>query len=461
MPNHVSRFFFVLDTTPIIPPIVPPVRDVSGPPSIATSTVPTFQKSKASEDVASVPDVATSAVSAAAASVVPTVAVAAVTSAPKPKPIAMPKIGVRSKIDKARAASSLGKRKASDEANQTKDNNDQPVIDSPVIEPPKKRQSVKRKETEKHAEPPTESPAKTGTPARRVVSRAKDKEKEADAEKETTPKEAFKGQERAVRAGTRIPILRTRESKGKEKAFDPMSRAVRATDRWTPINAKKNAPVTPNIDTAPSSAPSQATSTSTKPARATKKSTAKGKSTAKTAEKAGAIATVAVAEKATTRKTVRRKKNAAITDPTTDDEASTSEPIKKRLRNTANGRVVKRKRPVVPLKKRKLPSIPKPKPPPLLTLEDFSGDPMTEDILDRPMSEFIKDNNKGIVSKMFKDFEEARLKKRKWKGSTQNTIASTSEATTDIEAAIAKRERKTEKEEPAASGSVEVTVQER
>lgn len=445
-----------------MPPIVPTARDVSGPPSIATSTVPIFQKPKASEDVASVPDVSNSVVSAATASVVPTVAVVAVTSAPKPKPMDMPKIGVRSKIDKARAASSLGKRKASDEANQTKDNNDQPFIDSPVIEPPKKRQSVKRKETEKHAEPATEFSAKAATPARRVVSRAKDKEKEAEAEKETTPKPAFKGQERAVRAGTRIPILRTRESKGKEKALDPMSRAVRATDRWTPISAKKHAPVTTNTDTAPPPAPSQAKSTSTKAARATKKSTGKGKSAAKTAEKAGAIATIAVAEKITTRKPVRRKKTSAVANPTTDDEASTSEPIKKRLRNTATGRVVKRKRPVVPLKKRKLPAIPKPKPPPLLTLEDFSGDPMTEDILDRPMSEFIKDDNKGIVSKMFKEFEEARLKKRKWKYLTQNTIANTSEATTDIEDAIAKRERKTENEESATSGSVaEVTVQER
>ena len=49
----------------------------------------------------------------------------------------------------------------------------------------------------------------------------------------------------------------------------------------------------------------------------------------------------------------------------------------------------------------------------LKTLDDVSHDPAPKDYLDRPMSDFIRDLQTGIVSKTFKEFEIERVKKKK------------------------------------------------
>ncbi|GAB5590605.1 hypothetical protein Unana1_05505 [Umbelopsis nana] len=456
--------------TPIIPPIVPAIKSSPGPPAVAVSPIPTVQKP--TSHAPSIPSISASAVA-------PTVGAAPVTSVPKPKPLPMPKISVRSKIDKARAAASLGKRKAVNEDNQTED---KPTDNLPMSETSRQRESVTtttsqeasntfetpvapktkdaaparrtRKVVEKPAEASTAPATKEATPVRRVL-RAKGKEKEVEiaTPEETTPKLAFKGQDRAVRAGTRIPITRSRESKGKEKAVDPMSRAVRAADGWTPINAK-----------APKSAitakPGKATSAKAKPTATKAKATAaKAKTTTKSTEKAKAEtatkekAAKSAAKKATTKRTVNRKKTK------TSEEGESSTATAKKARKRLAGGVPKRGRPIVPLKKRKLPVIRKPKSPPLTTLDDFEGDPLSEDILDRPMSDFIKDDKQGIVSRMFKEFEEARLKKRK-RDEQMNATASTSKSN-PVESDASVPIKKQKLEEETASASVDnIVVQE-
>ncbi|KAJ2959644.1 hypothetical protein NQZ79_g4961 [Umbelopsis isabellina] len=307
-----------------------------------------------------------------------------------------------------------------------------------------------------------EEPKKDQSATSRRVSRPKGKEKATEQElepaltKAQTPKLAFKGQDRAVRAGSRAQVQRSKENKGKEKEIDPMSRAVKATDGWTPINAKRKAAVaaeqkavkaTTSKPAAKKAAKVTATATKTTTAAAPKKK-ATAKSTAKALEK---------------KKTGVKKLFATDDEP----EASTSTTAAKANAKRAVRKPVKRKQAIIPLKKRKIPKIhlvPKVKvekspPPPLITLQDFHGDPMTDDILDRPMGDFVKDEKKGVVSKIFKEFEEARLKKRKRDEETGKTTASTSQ-TAEISPDIPTQPEKKKKEEDGNVSLGDVSLQE-
>lgn len=270
---------------------------------------------------------------------------------------------------------------------------------------------------------------------------------------------------RAVRAGTRLPIVRNREiqareSKGKGKEVDSMSPAVKSVDGWKPINAKKK-PTAANVtEAAPNLEAKTKTKTTKSKVSASVATKIKAKKpTATATKKAAAVTTkakIASAEKATakttTKKTVTAKRTVSRKQPTTTDEAEAStsaaaETKKTTVRKPVVRKVIKRKRaPIVPLKKRKIPVIrtpkPKPLPPPLITLDEFQTDPMDENSLDRPMSDFIKDDKKGIVSKMFKEFEEARLKKRKPEETPhRNAAASTSQTAPDAVTPDIKRQK--------------------
>jgi hypothetical protein len=431
-----------IDTTPIIPPISS-LRDSAGPPSVAAIPIPTVQTT-------SVPKVAPP-VHKAAPTAIPTVASAPVLSSANPS--------VRSKIDKARAAATLGKRKAVEVVSQTKES---AVRGTPMSS------ASKGKEKEK----PKTKAAVGKQKVANVVSQSNakavelnEKSSSAIASKSTAISNPMN---RAVRAGTRLPLVRNgeiqnRETKGKEKEVDPMSRAVKSVDGWKPINARKK-PVAEAETTSSLVAKVKAKSTKAKVSASATKTTAKKiKALATAAAKKPTVATKAKtisAEKATaktttTKKTVTTKRTVSRKPPATTDEAeastSASAAVKKTtVRKPVVRKAIKRKRvPIIPLKKRKIPVIrtPKPKPlaPPLVTLDDFRGDPMHDDFLDRPMSDFIKDDRKGIVSKMFKEFEEARTKKRKLETTPhQNAAASTSQTGPDAAMPDVKRQKEEE-----------------
>lgn len=306
-----------------------------------------------------------------------------------------------------------------------------------------------------------EEPTKVQSATARRVSRLKGKEKAVEQEadsaptKAQTPKLAFKGQDRAVRAGSRAQVQRSKETKGKAKEIDPMSRAIKAADRWTPINAKKKAALTAEPKAVKAATSKPATKKATK-ATATKIATAaaqKKKATAKSTAKA-----------------LEKKKTGVKKLFATDDEpeASTSTTAAKATAKRAARKPVKRKQAIIPLKKRKIPNIKpvptvkveKSPPPPLITLEDFQGDPMTDDILDRPMGDFIKDEKKGVVSKIFKEFEEERLKKRKRDEELGKVTASTSRAA-EISPDIPTQPEKKKKEEDGNAAEGDVSLQER
>ncbi|KAM3584639.1 hypothetical protein VKS41_003446 [Umbelopsis sp. WA50703] len=303
-----------------------------------------------------------------------------------------------------------------------------------------------------------EEPKKTPSATPRRVSRPKGKEKatvpaaEAAPTITQTPKLAFKGQDRAVRAGTRAPVQRKKDTKGKEKAAEPMPGAVRAADGWNPINATKKTTVAAEPKAA-KKAISKATATKSKPT-ATKSS-----ATAASKKKASIKST----------KSLEKKKTGVKKLFATDDEpeTSTSAPVAKASSKRSGRKAVKSKQEVVPLKKRKIPKIrPVPKvkvekspPPPLITLEDFHGDPLTDDILDRPMGDFIKDERKGVVSRMFKEFEEARLKKRKRDEEAGKAISSASQAV-EIKPDIPTQPEKKRKDEDETTSLGDISLQE-
>ncbi|KAG2176564.1 hypothetical protein INT44_007227 [Umbelopsis vinacea] len=408
------------NTTPIIPPISS-ARESAGPPSVVATPIPSVQTT-------SVPKVAPTVHKAAPTAAIPTVASAPpVSSAAKPS--------VRSKIDKAREAATLGKRKADVVASQTKE--------SAVRGTPMSSAASKGKEKEK----PKAKAAVGKQKAANAVSNAKavepnEKPSSATGSKSTATADPMN---RAVRAGTRLPVVRnreiqTRDTKGKEKEADPMSRAVKAVDGWKPINARKKptaqTEATPSLEAKAKVTKSKATASTTKTTKA--KAT-----TASAAKKATAKAKTSTVEKAITKtkKTVTTKRTVSRKPRATPDEAEASTSASAVTEKTTVRKpraAIKRKRvPIIPLKKRKLPVIrtpkPKPLPPPLITLDEFQGDPMVDDFMDRPMSDFIKDDRKGVVSKMFKEFEEARLKKRKREETPHlNAAASTSQTVPDI-----------------------------
>lgn len=423
------------------------------PPSVASTPIPTVQTTSVPKVAPTIQKVAPP-VQKAAPTAIPTVASAPVPSEAKPS--------VRSKIDKARAAATLGKRKAVEVANnQTKES---AVRGTPMSSVSKGKEKEKLK-------------TKAAVGKQKVaiaVSNAKavessEKSSSANASKSTAAADPMN---RAVRAGTRLPIIRnreiqTRESKGKEKEVDPMSRAVKSVDGWKPINARKKP--TAVAATVTEAAPSLEAKTKAKTTKAkvsasvATKSKAK-KPTAAATKKPATVATKAktTSEKATaktttttTKKTVTTKRTVSRKQPATTDEAEAStsaaaETKKTTVRKPVVRKAIKRKRvPIVPLKKRKIPVIrtpkPKPLPPPLITLDEFQADPMNDDFLDRPMSDFIKDDRKGIVSKMFKEFEEARMKKRKREDTPhQNAAASTSQTQPDAAMPDNKRQKQEE-----------------
>ncbi|KAI8578043.1 hypothetical protein K450DRAFT_190332 [Umbelopsis ramanniana AG] len=419
------------NTTPIIPP-TSSARESAGPPSIVATPIPTVQTTSA-------PKVAP-AVHKAAPTAIPTVASAPpVSSAAKPS--------VRSKIDKARAAATLGKRKADEVASQTKES---AVRGTPMSSASKGKEKEKLK-------------AKAAAGKQKVaVSQSKAVEPNemlSSVSKSTATPDPMN---RAVRAGTRLPIVRnreiqTRDAKGKEKEVDPLSRAVKSVDGWKPINARKKPAAVAQVE-ATSSLEAKAKATKAKATGSTTKAkVTKAKVAASAAKKltAAAKAKTSSAEKATakmtTKKTVTTKRTVSRKPRATADVAEASTSASAAAKTVRKPRMaIKRKRvPIIPLKKRKIPILrtpkPKPLPPPLVTLDEFQGDPMVDDFLDRPMSDFIKDDKKGIVSKMFKEFEETRLKKRKREETPhQNAAASTSQTVPDVVMPDIKRQKEEE-----------------
>ncbi|KAH8550787.1 hypothetical protein BGW37DRAFT_495863 [Umbelopsis sp. PMI_123] len=411
------------NTTPIIPPISS-VRDSPVPPNMSTASIPTVQTT-------STPIVVPS-VTKAAHTAIPTVVSAPATSTSKPN------ISVRSKIDKARAAASLGKQKTVEEISQTKET----IVKA--AQTSSSASKVKGKEKDKGKSKAAVGKQKVTNEVIQTKDKAAEFVEKSSSENQSKRPD-INPMSRAVRAGTRLPIIRNkevqiREAKGKEKVAGPMSRAVRAVDGWNPINARRK-PAAAELDATPDPKPkgkaAKAKASASNPKSKTKKAVPAAKKATVTS-KAKAKATPA--EKATAKKiTTATKRTVSRKQPATADtaEASTSASATKKAtaRKLVVRKAIKRKPvPIVPLKKRKIPVLrtpkPKPLPPPLITLDEIQGDPMNDDFLDRPMSDFIKDDKKGIVSKMFKEFEEARLAKKRKREETphHNAVASTSQA---------------------------------
>ncbi|KAG2180993.1 hypothetical protein INT43_008575 [Umbelopsis isabellina] len=356
-------------------------------------------------------------------------------------------------------AKKTAEKKPSERRNSVKDSTPKSAAKEPVRQ--LRTRAPDADEKEKEITPKqVEEPIKIQSATVRRVSRLKGKEKATEQEAEPaptkaqTPKLAFKGQDRAVRASSRAQVQRSKETKGKAKAVDPMSRAMKAADGWTPINAKRKAAV--------AAEPKAAIVATSKPV--TKKITKANATKTATAAAPKRKATAKITAKALEKKKTGVKKLFATDD---ESEATTSTTAAKATAKRAVRKPVKRKQAIVPLKKRKIPSIiPVPKikaekspPPPLITLEDFSGDPMTDDILDRPMGDFIKDEKKGVVSKIFKEFEEARLKKRKRDDEMGKATASTSRPA-QMSPDIPTQPEKKKKEEDGNASAGDVSLQE-